>query len=71
MALRVTAFVTTVVFMMLFHEINCIIVLNVFSSEGALYVIMPYDYPAQQHPLFEHTPVGTRNQEVLILETIF
>ena len=26
------------------------------SSEGALYVILPYDYQAQ-HPLFEHTPV--------------
>ena len=33
----------------------------VFSSEGALYVIMPYDYPA--HPLFEHTPVPNNNFE--------
>ena len=32
------------------------------SSEGALYVIMPYDYPAQQ-PLFEHTPVLNNNFE--------
>ena len=30
------------------------------SSEGALYVIMPYDYPAAQ-PLFEHTPVLNNN----------
>ena len=33
------------------------------SSEGALYVIMPYDYPAAQHPLFEHTPVLNNNFE--------
>ena len=32
------------------------------SSEGALYVILPYDYPAQQ-PLFEHTPVLNDNFE--------
>ena len=30
------------------------------SSEGALYVILPYDYPAVQ-PLFEHTPVLNNN----------
>ena len=36
----------------------------VVSSEGALYVILPYDYPAaQQHPLFEHTPVLNNNFE--------
>ena len=34
-----------------------------FSSEGALYVILPYDYPAAQHPLFEHTPVLNNNFE--------
>ena len=35
-----------------------------FSSEGALYVILPYDYPQQQqHPLFEHTPVLNNNFE--------
>ena len=33
------------------------------SSEGALYVIVPYDYPAAQHPLFEHTPVLNNNFE--------
>ena len=33
----------------------------VFSSEGALYVILPYDYPAA--PLFEHTPVLNNNFE--------
>ena len=32
------------------------------SSEGALYVILPYDYP-QRHPLFEHTPVLNNNFE--------
>ena len=31
------------------------------SSEGALYVILPYDYPAAAHPLFEHTPVLNNN----------
>ena len=31
------------------------------SSEGALYVILPYDY--QAHPLFEHTPVLNGNFE--------
>ena len=35
----------------------------VVSSEGALYVILPYDYPAQRHPLFEHTPVLNDNFE--------
>ena len=34
----------------------------IFSSEGALYVILPYDYPAA-HPLFEHTPVLNNNFE--------
>ena len=33
----------------------------VISSEGALYVILPYDYP--QRPLFEHTPVLNNNFE--------
>ena len=33
----------------------------IFSSEGALYVILPYDYP--QQPLFEHTPVLNNNFE--------
>ena len=37
---------------------------DIISSEGALYVILPYDYPAaQQHPLFEHTPVLNNNFE--------
>ena len=34
---------------------------SVISSEGALYVILPYDY--QAHPLFEHTPVLNNNFE--------
>ena len=33
------------------------------SSEGALYMILPYDY--QAHPLFEHTPVLNDNFEHL------
>ena len=37
--------------------------LTVISSEGALYVIVPYDYPAAQRPLFEHTPVLNNNFE--------
>ena len=36
---------------------------SVVSSEGALYVILPYDYPAAAHPLFEHTPVLNDNFE--------
>ena len=36
----------------------------IFSSEGALYVILPYDYPAAAaRPLFEHTPVLNNNFE--------
>ena len=31
------------------------------SSEGALYVILPYDYQAAARPLFEHTPVLNNN----------
>ena len=38
------------------------IIFPIFSSEGALYVIMTYDYPAQR-PLFEHTPVLNNNFE--------
>ena len=34
-----------------------------FSSEGALYVILPYDYQAAARPLFEHTPVLNDNFE--------
>ena len=42
------------------HIVGCYII----SSKGALYVILPYDYPAQQrHPLFEHTPVLNNNFE--------
>ena len=33
------------------------------SSEGALYVILPYDYQAAARPLFEHTPVLNNNFE--------
>ena len=35
----------------------------VVSSEGALYVILPYDYQAAARPLFEHTPVLNNNFE--------
>ena len=34
--------------------------MGVISSEGALYVILPNDYP---QPLFEHTPVLNDNFE--------
>ena len=41
---------------------GCCMEISVFvSSEGALYVILPYDY--QAHPLFEHTPVLNNNFE--------
>ena len=39
-----------------------------FNSEGAIYVIMPYDYPAQ--PLFEHTPVLNNNFEYYAMMTL-
>ena len=39
------------------------------SSEGALYVILPYDYPAAAaRPLFEHTPVLNDNFEYWCLD---
>ena len=40
-----------------------IMIFMIFSSEGALYVILPYDYPAAARPLFEHTPVLNNNFE--------
>ena len=39
------------------------VIVVIVSSEGALYVILPYDYPAAQRPLFEHTPVLNNNFE--------
>ena len=36
----------------------------IFSSEGALIAITPYDYPA--HPLFEHTPVLDNNLNIML-----
>ena len=41
----------------------------VISSEGALYVILPYDYPAQR-PLFEHTPVLNNNLSIDAMMTL-
>ena len=36
----------------------------IFSSEGALVAVPPYDYTQQQQrPLFEHTPVLDNNFE--------
>ena len=45
------------------HCFHCSFTLySIVSSEGALYVILPYDYPAAaQHPLFEHTPFPNNN----------
>ena len=37
---------------------------SIVSSEGALYVILPYDY--QAHPLFEHTPVLKNNFDAMM-----
>ena len=48
----------------IFSLISFVQLSSVVSSEGALYVIVPYDYPAAaQHPLFEHTPVLNNNFE--------
>ena len=41
----------------------CCLCLYFISSEGALYVILPYDYQAAARPLFEHTPVLNNNFE--------
>ena len=43
-------------------ELSCLR-LFIVSSEGALYVILPYDYQAAARPLFEHTPVLNNNFE--------
>ena len=40
---------------------NPVIHFELISSEGALYVILPYDYQAAARPLFEHTPVLNNN----------
>ena len=41
------------------------------SSEGALYVILPYDYPAAAaRPLFEHTPVNFAIDAMMTLVTM-
>ena len=42
----------------------------IFSSEGALIAIAPYDYPAQQQPLFEHTPVLDNNFSINAMLTL-
>ena len=44
-------------------------ILTLFSSEGALIAITPYDYP-QQHPLFEHTPVLDNNLSINAMMTL-
>ena len=46
-----------------FQECPCLLVFCFVSSEGALYVILPYDYQAAARPLFEHTPVLNNNFE--------
>ena len=42
----------------------------VVSSEGALYVILPYDYQAAARPLFEHTPVLNNNLSINAMMTL-
>ena len=41
----------------------------IFSSEGALIAITPYDYP-QGKPLFEHTPVLDNNLNMIAMMTL-
>ena len=43
---------------------------NIISSEGALYVILPYDYQAAARPLFEHTPVLNNNLSINAMMTL-
>ena len=45
-------------------------VILVVSSEGALYVILPYDYQAAARPLFEHTPVLNNNLSINAMMTL-
>ena len=40
----------------------------IFSSEGALYVIVPYDY-TRARPLFEHTPALDNNLNINAMMT--
>ena len=49
-----------IVIVIIFIVVIIFIIFIVVSSEGALYVILPYDYP---QPLFEHTPVLNNNFE--------
>ena len=42
---------------------------RIFSSEGALIAITPYDYP-QGKPLFEHTPVLDNNLNINAMMTL-
>ena len=44
--------------------------LILISSEGALYVILPYDYQAAARPLFEHTPVLNNNLSINAMMTL-
>ena len=46
------------------------IVFTFVSSEGALYVILPYDYQAAARPLFEHTPVLNNNLSINAMMTL-
>ena len=41
----------------------------IFSSEGALIAITPYDYP-QGKPLFEHTPALDNNLNIIAMMTL-
>ena len=40
------------------------------SSEAALIAITPYDYPAAQRPLFEHTPVLDNDLNINTMMTL-
>ena len=42
---------------------------RIFSSEGALIAITPYDYP-QGKPLFEHTPALDNNLNIIAMMTL-
>ena len=42
------------------HQVTVIIIIStIISSEGALYVILPYDYPARTHFLNTHRSLMT------------
>ena len=60
--INIVNIITNITIVNIITNINIVNIDNIVSSKGALYVIMPYDYPAQR-PLFEQTSVLNNNFE--------